>query len=43
MVISWIDSWLGVMTAAPPNPRLFALTPSIVKIFEAVRWPLADT
>src|SRR5713101_3727830 len=38
-----MDSWLGVMTAVPPNPRLLTLTPSMVKLFEAARWPFADT
>ncbi len=39
--ISWTDSWFGVTTAAPPHVWLLTLTPSIVKLFDESRCPLA--
>src|ERR1700678_425484 len=38
---SFTDSSLGVMIAAPPQSKLFTLTPSIWKLLPSLRWPFA--
>src|SRR5687767_617674 len=42
MLTSATDSWLGVMTAAPPQVWLLTLTPSTSKLFAETRWPFAE-
>jgi len=38
MVISWIDSWLGVDDRGATESKTVHADAVIVKVFEAVRW-----